>query len=107
MDPTAVTAILAAVVAVLGTQGFLRVVDVWGGRKAAQVEVDLKLSGGWQQLADRMSARVSILEADIGKLQAEVLRLTILNAKLAADNVRLESEVADLVASVRQLEQQP
>jgi cell division protein FtsB len=104
MDPTAVTAILAAVVAVLGTQGFLRVVDVWGGRKAAQVEVDLKLSGGWQQLADRMSARVTTLEASITKLQDEVIRLSAVNSKLAADNFRLEGEVADLVARIKQLE---
>jgi len=104
MDATTLTAIIAAVAAVLGTQGFLKIVDVWGGRKAAAVEVELKLSGGWQQLADRTSARVTILETEIARLQSEVLRLTEDNAKLLADNTRMEADIADLSAMVKQLE---
>jgi cell division protein FtsB len=104
MDSASVTAILAAVVAVLGTQGFLKLVDVWGSRKAAAVQVELQLSGGWQQLADRTSARVTILEAEIARLQAEVMRLTAENAQLWADNTRMESSIADMRATIARLE---
>ena len=98
-DPNALTAVIALVIGALGAPAVLKLIELWGARGRVAVEADLTLAGGWRDLADKLSARVAILEAAIDRLRTE-------NAELHAENQTLHAEIARLTARVSGLERE-
>ena len=106
MSPETITAIFTALAAVLGTQGALKFVEVWGNRRKDGVAAELSLSGGWEALYSKTSDRVAALEAELKLTREEVARLVVENARLHVENEHLSAALQTVKDRVAQLESQ-
>jgi len=93
ITPEQVQTLGAIVVAILGSQGIAKLIDLWRARQSDRVDADLKLAGGWRALAEHYNQRIEALEQEIEELRCTVLALTKENTQLHADNDRLAAEV--------------
>jgi phage shock protein A len=101
VDPTTITTIVTAILAVIGGQVGLQVLKILGDRHKEQREsskqdVDnaLALSGGWEALYKQALARIDKLESTITQLQNT-------EHELHAENVSLKARVAALESEIR------